>query len=96
MRKSTIFTIFSLLFCLFLTSFTNDISNVDKLENNNVITQEEYTVTMQDIAQFLETKKEHYPLSDEFIERYQQKSGGYIENAQKAGLLVDKLHHESN
>ena len=95
MKKRTIFTIFSILFCLFLTSFTNNISDIDKFDNN-VATQEEYIVTMQDIALFLETKKEHYPLSDEFIERYQQKSGGYIENAKKAGLLVDKFQHEPN
>lgn len=53
-------------------------------------------ITMRDIADFLEGKKEHYPLSDEFIERYQQTSGGYIDNAKKAGLTVDKQQHEPN
>ena len=57
-------------------------------------------ITMRDIADFLDTKKEHYPLSDEFIERYQQKpssSGeGYIDLAYDLGLLVDKYQHEPN
>ncbi len=53
-------------------------------------------VTMRQIADFLTDKKEHYPLSDEFIEKYQQKSGGYIDFAKQQGLIVDKLRHEPN
>lgn len=71
----------------------------DVLESNENLTPqiaEDYTITMRDIADFLEDKKEHYPFSDEFVERYQQTSGGYIENARKAGLVVDKLLHEPN
>lgn len=56
----------------------------------------EVNITMRDIANFLLPKKEHYPFSDEFIEKYQQKSGGYIDNAKKAGLIVDKRLHEPN
>jgi hypothetical protein len=56
----------------------------------------EVNITMRDISNFLLTKKEHYPFSDEFIEKYQQKSGGYIDNAKKAGLIVDKRLHEPN
>ncbi|MCM1289573.1 MAG: hypothetical protein NC132_02840 [Corallococcus sp.] len=54
------------------------------------------TVTMQEIAAFLNGKNEHYPLSDEFIERYQQTSGGYIATAKTKGLVVDKTKHEPN
>ena len=56
----------------------------------------DYDITISDIKLFLEDKDEHYPLSDEFIERYQQTSGGYIENAKKADLIVDKQLHEPN
>ena len=52
--------------------------------------------TMQEFTAFLQNKKEHYPLSDEFIERYQQTDGGYIDTAKKLGLLVDKEQHEPN
>ena len=75
-------------------------SNEDILEvvesNNEPITQSNISVTMEDIALFLEDKKEHYPFSDEFVEKYQQSSGGYISNAKKAGLVVDKQLHEPN
>lgn len=57
---------------------------------------ESTTVTMRTIASFLAEKKEHYPLSDEFMERYQQTSGGYIDFAKKTGHLVDKQRHEPN
>ena len=53
-------------------------------------------VTMRGIADFLETKENHYPLSDAFIEDYQQTSGGYIDLAKRLGLLVDKSKHEPN
>lgn len=52
--------------------------------------------TMKEFTEFLQTKREHYPLSDEFIERYQQADGGYIDTAKKLGLLVDKEQHEPN
>lgn len=71
----------------------------DLIEDGNVKLATEtsdVTITMKDIADFLKTKKEHYPLSDEFIERYQQDGGGYIDNAKKAGLIVDKQLHEPN
>ena len=54
------------------------------------------SLTMQEFTAFLQNKKEHYPLSDEFIERYQQTDGGYIDTAKKLGLLVDKEQHEPN
>lgn len=71
-------------------SFDKDNYNKRNVNDNQEI------ITMKDIASFLETKEEHYPFSDEFIERYQQKSGGYIYNAVKANLVVDKRLHEPN
>lgn len=55
--------------------------------------QEEEIITIRQIADFLQDKKAHYPLSDEFIERYQQTSGGYLDTAKKAGIVVDKQLH---
>ncbi len=96
---------------VFITTFTVSI-NINKINStiknnqkvndvvvpneNPILPIEDYTVTMRDIADYLEDKKEHYPFSDEFVEKYQQTSGGYIENARKAGLTVDKLLHEPN
>lgn len=109
MHKKSIFGIFLLLFSITLASCAN--SNLIKVNNdkieykkfdNNInedvveLTTETKEITMLDIARFLEKKKEHYPLSDEFIEKYQQKDGGYIDNALKAGLVVDKEIHEPN
>jgi len=86
-----------LLFCIGLTSYhfvTNNPNNIHlEAEASDI---ENKTITMADMAAFLETKKEHYPLSDEFVEKYQQEDGGYITNARKAGLVVDKQLHEPN
>ncbi len=65
---------------------------IKKVDSNEGIT----TVTMKEFTEFLSTKKEHYPLSDEFIEKYQQTSGGYLDTARNMGLLVDKEQHEPN
>ena len=97
MKKKSIFTIFSILFSLVLTGCSISINDNKVETNNNVITEQaETTVTMRDIANFLQTKKAHYPLSDEFVERYQQDGDGYIVNAKKAGLIVDRYQHEPN
>ena len=103
MKKKNFIMMLSLVFGLILTSCTTRDSiekkktNIEDVNNiNEIIEQSDVTVTMKDIADFLETKKEHYPFSDEFVERYQQTSGGYIENAKKAGLVVDKHLHEPN
>lgn len=62
-----------------------------------VVQADTRVVTMRDIADFLSEKDAHYPLSDEFIERYQQASGGYIDLAKKtAGMIVDREKHEPN
>jgi hypothetical protein len=79
----------------------NKNTNISEIIKTNINQQTEVqpktiTITMKQISDFLQTKLEHYPLSDEFIERYQQTSGGYIDNAKKAGLIVDKQMHEPN
>ena len=48
---------------------------------------------MADMERFLLTKDEQYPITNEYVELYQQASGGYISNALKAGLVVDKSQH---
>lgn len=58
--------------------------------------QDEEIITIKDISDFLITKNEHYPLSDEFMEKYQQTSGGYIDYAKKLGVEVNKYKHEPN
>ncbi|MDE5593910.1 MAG: hypothetical protein K2I75_08270, partial [Clostridiales bacterium] len=70
----------------------------DYVTQSNAVAQSAATaVPMRDIADFLNEKDAHYPLSDEFIERYQQPSGGYIDLAKKtAGMIVDKAKHEPN
>lgn len=54
---------------------------------------EDYVITMSDMERFLLTKDEQYPITNEYVELYQQESGGYISNALKAGLTVDKSQH---
>lgn len=75
----------------------NNDTLLDNKKSNIVATQaEEASITIQDIALFLNKKNEHYPLSDEFIEKYQQTSGGYIDFAKKTGHLIDRQKHEPN
>lgn len=52
--------------------------------------------TVKELACFLIGKQEHYPLSDAFIERYQQSGGGYIDFAHDTGHLVEPQKHEPN
>ncbi len=54
------------------------------------------TITVGQMADFLSTKKEHYPFSDQFMERYQQTSGGYLDNAKGANVPVDRQQHSPN
>ena len=81
----------ALLFAFFKT-------NVSENGKNNTVKGAQTTeyVTARQMAEFLSKKNEHYPLSDEFIERYQQDDGGYIDNAKKAGIVVDKTLHSPN
>ena len=80
---------------LYQNKFDQIEQNVDNnLDVKNASVAEELTV--RDVADYLSTKKAHYPISDEFIEKYQQKSGGYIELALEKGLVVDKHLHEPN
>ncbi|MGI6714151.1 MAG: hypothetical protein ACOX3K_03820 [Bacilli bacterium] len=47
-------------------------------------------ITIRDIADYLEDKETHYPISDAYVKVYQQKSGGYIDYAKQLGKTVDK------
>ncbi len=103
MKKSIISSILYLFMSITITSSIGQYNSPNRINNNHldIATKNdaiinESNITMSDITMYLETKKEHYPLSDEFIERYQQKSGGYIDNAKKAGLTVNKELHEPN
>lgn len=62
-------------------------------ENNKIDLPDDYIITMSDMERFLLTKDEQYPITNEYVELYQQASGGYIANALKAGLTVDKAQH---
>ena len=50
-------------------------------------------ITVKELASYLIDKNEHYPLSDKFIERYQQTKGGYIQCAKTTGHVVDCQKH---
>jgi len=57
------------------------------------------TITDVDMGQmynFMVSKSEHYPISDKFIEDYQQASGGYIAYAKKMGVEVNAANHSPN
>lgn len=77
--------------CSFNIPETND-NNI----NLSVNKAPEIDFTIQEFADYLSDKKEHYPLSDEFIERYQQTSGGYIDYARQCDIPVDKMNHSPN
>lgn len=100
MRKKSLLLVFVLVigFALTAVSFEGNPNGEGYAEASVTTVQaSETAVTMRDIASFLEEKSAHYPLSDEFIERYQQASGGYIDLAKKtAGVIVDKEKHEPN
>lgn len=80
------------------------LTNTKNNKTNNIIIEHEAnantvdydSITMKQICDYLQNKREHYPLSDEFIERYQQSSGGYIDYARQLGLTVNKELHEPN
>lgn len=52
------------------------------------------------LVSFYFDKKEHYEISDEFIEHYQQKDDGseksYITYAKQTGHIIDATKHEPN
>lgn len=62
----------------------------------DAVAQEAEDLTIREIEQFLKDKNEHYPLSDEFIERYQQTSGGYLDYAKQLKMEVNKEKHLPN
>ena len=76
--------LFSSMLSIVYASSINNFSHQINLTQQNIVKADVtggYTV--QDFCDYLQDKSEHYPLSDEFIERYQQTSGGYIYNAKK-------------
>lgn len=89
--------------CTTLNNIKNDnlnkeIININEGDRENKMAQytTSYTITMRDAYDFFITKDEHYPLSDEFVEKYQQKDGGYIDYAKQLGMVVDKHQHLPN
>lgn len=93
MKRITFLMISSLLVSIVLS---NGAKTNTKTEVPLEIEKQNYTLTVGDMAAYLQTKEEHYPHSDEFIERYQQKSGGYIDLARSKGMVVDKRLHLPN
>ena len=75
------------------SSDSSESNNDSGNENNKVELPDDYVITMSDMERFLLTKDEQYPITNEYVELYQQASGGYIDNALKAGLVVDKSQH---
>ena len=71
----------------------NKVEDNTENENGKIDLPEDYVITMSDMERFLLTKNEQYPITNEYVELYQQESGGYITNALKAGLVVDKTQH---
>lgn len=69
---------------------------MDRPVTDRPVLAEERTITMGEINAYLQDKREHYPFSDEYIEHYQQASGGYIAFARQKGLTVDRQLHEPN
>ena len=108
MKRKSLFSLFVLVFLVLLSSCTNsnNVGNNHKKIDHNCEFSNNYNelatiaekddVTMEEFVRFIETKKEHYPLSDQLTERYQQKSGGYIENGPAAGIVVDKEQFSPN
>lgn len=96
MKKKILLTILSFILCLSTPNVKDRINNKGNKNSNNIAAVADDVVTMKDIEEYLLTKEEHYPFSDEFVERHQQKSGGYIKNAKDAGIVVDKLQHSPN
>ena len=53
-------------------------------------------ISLIDLIKFYYDKEKHYPISDEFIKKYQQKSGGYIKFAHDTGHTVSAEQCEPN
>lgn len=83
--KSILFSLAGL--AIFATSviYLNRDNNAIKLKAD-----EEINITISDIHDYLSMKEEHYPISDLFINEYQQTGGGYIAYAKQLGMNVDK------
>ncbi len=95
MKKKLTFLLVLLVIALILTSCSINLVAQNRRPIHKRVALDD-NITVQEMAKFLEGKKEHYPLSDEFIEKYQQNGGGYIDYAKKCGLEVDKQKHLPN
>lgn len=91
--------------CSIFKSNHNENDNLKnyRITNNDNVTYKQdilsatsVSMTIGEFKSILETKKEHYPFSDEFIEKYQQKSGGYIDTAKGEGIEISKVKHSPN
>lgn len=71
-------------------------NNTNYKESSLSTSTEENPLTVKQVAAYLKTCKEHYPLSDEFIERYQQNSGGYLDYAKECEVEVNRQIHSPN
>ncbi len=99
MKFKSVVIAFTLVLATLVSSFSVNGYTPKNFKNKAQITavsEEIQTVTVGQMADFLANKKEHYPFSDQFMERYQQTSGGYLDNAKKAGILVDRTQHSPN
>lgn len=90
MKKRTTLVLISSL----ILDLSIGVASFNYLSNSKSATAATYTI--KQISDYLEDKREHYPLSDEFIERYQQTSGGYIDYAKQCGITVDRTLHSPN
>lgn len=88
--------ILAFVFGIIFTSCASAMPILKEKNNQVAAVAETEEITIRQIADFLLTKEEHYPISDEFIERYQQKGDGYISYAKQLGMVVDKKLHEPN
>lgn len=95
MKRKSIFTIFMVFLSLVSSSCSSSfVKNKGSIDNSlEDVANVSYTITVKEMADYLLTKNAHYPFSDEFVEKYQQSGGGYIDNAKKAGIEVDKQKH---
>ena len=55
---------------------SDDSTGGDNTEDDYIDLPDDYVITMSDMERFLLTKDEQYPITNEYVEVYQQESGG--------------------
>lgn len=99
-RKLFVITIIltCLMFCSCFTKNDELLINEDttNIKQNLSTTVYNESITVLEFTNYLKEQEEHYPISDEFIEKYQQNSGGYIALAKSMGIVVDRQLHSPN